>query len=309
MRWFDKRYHTFDYEMKSTFGCKVTKLSLDGGFTCPNRDGSIAKRGCIFCSEMGSGEFAGSRAVSIAEQIKEQKKLLSSKWPDAKHIAYFQNFTNTYGSLEQLERLYSEALVEKDVIGLAIATRPDCLPEDILDLLEKLSKTTYLWVELGLQTIHPQSAAFIRRGYDLKCFTNAVERLKKRNIRVVAHLILGLPRENHCDMLESVRFVTGLGIWGVKYHLLHIIRGTDLCDYYLQNPFPLLTREEYIDLVSDAIELLTPEMVVHRVTGDGPKSQLVGPKWSLDKLRVLSGIDQELKKRDSFQGCKFQFGS
>lgn len=306
MRWFDKRYHTLDHEMKTTFGRKVAKLSLDGGFTCPNRDGTLGSRGCIFCSEVGSGEFAGSRNLGIREQIEEQKRLLSHKWPGAKYIAYFQNFTNTYGSIEKLERLYREALSCPDVVGLAIATRPDCLPAETVELLADLSKATYLWVELGLQTIHPKSAVFIRRGYDLECFEAAVENLKEKRIRTAVHLIFGLPGESREEMLESADYVAGIGVWGVKIHLLHVLMDTDLHRYYLKNPFPLMSREEYTGVVCDAIEILPPDMVVHRLTGDGKKDRLVGPWWSLDKLRVLSGIDQELKKRDSFQGIKYR---
>lgn len=302
VRWNDKRYHNLDYEMKQTFGQKIIKLSLDGGFTCPNRDGLISDKGCIFCSEMGTGEFAGRRNLSITEQIAQQKQMLSTKWPSGKYIAYFQNFTNTYAPEEKLQELYLEALSATDIVGLAVATRPDCLPPKVVDLLGNLAEANYLWVELGLQTIHKSSATFIRRGYDLDCFIDAVNRLKEKNIRVVVHLILGLPGESTEDMLETVKFIGNLGVWGVKLHLLHILRGTDLYEYYRLNPFPLLSREQYISIVCDALELLPPSVVVHRVTGDGAKYLLEAPKWSLDKLRVLSGIDKELATRDSYQG-------
>jgi len=305
MEWYDKRYHTLDYELKHIFGQKVVKLSLDGGFTCPNRDGTIGTRGCIFCGEKGSGDFAGTRSVSILEQIEQQKKLLSSKWPNSKYIAYFQSYTNTYAPVDRLRDLYETALSGKDVVGLAIATRPDCLPSDVIALLEELGRKTFLWIELGLQTIHLKSAAFIRRGYDLSCFVESVERLKKRNIRIVVHLIMGLPGESTADMLDTVRFVAKLGVWGVKFHMLYIQKDTDLYDYYCSHPFNLLACDEYINIIADALELLPPEVVVHRVTGDGVKRLLAAPLWSLDKLRVLSGIDKELRERNSYQGYKW----
>jgi len=303
MKWFDKRYHTLDYELKQTFGEKVVKLSLDGGFTCPNRDGSIGTRGCIFCGEKGSGDFAGTRDVSIAEQIEQQKKLLSSKWPDGKYIAYFQSYTNTYAPIDRLRNRYEAALDCKDVVGLAIATRPDCLPDDVLTLLEEFAGKTYMWLELGLQTVHPGSAAFIRRGYDLSCFTEAVLKLKERNIRVVVHMIVGLPGESRKDILETVSFVAKLGVWGVKFHMLYIQKDTDLYEYYCSNPFKVLTLEEYVNIIVDALEILPPETVVHRVTGDGVKKLLEAPLWTLDKLRVLSEIDRVLRERNSYQGC------
>jgi len=303
--WGDKRYHTLNYEMRNTFKEKVIKLSLDGGFTCPNRDGTLGNRGCIFCGEEGSGEFASSRCLSIKEQIDEQKKLLSKKWDTGKYIAYFQNFTNTYSNYEDLKDKYYEALSQEGIVGLAIATRPDCLPEDVLDLLEELNEKTYLWVELGLQTIHERTAKFIRRGYSLEVYDKAVNELKKRNIRVVTHLIFGLPGETRDDMIESVKYVASTKTWGVKFHLLYIQRGTDLYYYYLNNPFHILTRDEYISIVVDGLEYLPPDMVVHRLTGDGKKELLYEPRWSLDKLRVLSGIDRELKDRNSYQGKKW----
>lgn len=302
--WGDKRYHTLNYELRKTFGNKVIKLSLDGSFTCPNRDGTIGHRGCIFCGEEGSGEFTSSRALSIEEQIKEQKKLLNNKWKTDRYIAYFQNFTNTYSTYEDLREKYYKALSQEGIVGLAVATRPDCLSDRILDLLEEINKKTYLWVELGLQSIHERSSNFIRRGYPLKVYDEAVEKLKKRNIRVVTHLIFGLPYESKEDILESVSYVANTNTWGVKLHMLYIQRGTDLYEYYLKNPFPILTRDEYISLVVDALELLPKDMVVHRVTGDGKKELLLEPRWTLDKLRVLSGIDRELKMRNSCQGKK-----
>lgn len=302
--WEDKRYHTLNYELKKAFGKKVIKLSLDGGFTCPNRDGTVGYRGCIFCGEEGSGEFTSSRALSIEEQINDQKKQLANKWDSDKYIAYFQNFTNTYSTYEDLRGKYHRALSQEGVVGLAIATRPDCLPDEVLDLLEEINQKTYLWVELGLQTIHDKSSRFIRRGYPLSVYHEAIEKLKERNIKVVTHLIFGLPYESREDMLESVRYVAGTNTWGVKFHMLYIQRGTDLYEYFLKHPFPILSKDEYISLVVDALELLPEDMVVHRVTGDGKKELLYEPRWTLDKLRVLSGIDKELKMRNSYQGKK-----
>ncbi len=304
--WGDKRYHTLNYELRKIFGQKVMKLSLDGGFTCPNRDGTIGDKGCIFCGEEGSGEFAGCRYLSIKEQIEEQKELLSKKWNTDKYIAYFQNFTNTYSSYDDLREKYYAAISEEGVVSLAIATRPDCLSDEVMDLLTEINEKTFLWVELGLQTIHESSAKFIRRGYPLEIYNKAVEKLKERNIKVVTHLIFGLPDESKEDILESVKYVGNTNTWGVKFHLLYIQKETDLYRYYIKKPFPIFTREEYISLVVDGLELLPVEMVVHRLTGDGKKELLYKPRWSLDKLRVLSGIDREMKIRSSYQGLKFQ---
>jgi uncharacterized protein len=240
--WKDKRYHSLDYELKNLFGTKTIKLSLDGGFTCPNRDGTVGNRGCIFCGEEGSGEFAGKRCLSISEQIGNQKEFLSKKWPEGKYIAYFQNFTNTYSTCEDLRQKYEEAISLDDVSGLSIATRPDCLSLDILDLLEEFNRKTFLWVELGLQTIHEDTAKFIRRGYDLSVYENAVRELKKRNIRVVTHLIFGLPKESTKDILDSVKYVAKTNTWGIKFHLLYIQKGTDLYEYYKKKSFSYLVE-------------------------------------------------------------------
>lgn len=297
-----KRYNTLNEELKREFGNKVMKLSLDGGFTCPNRDGTVGTRGCIFCGDEGSGEFAGTRTVSIEEQVEEQKKLLSKKWDTDKYIIYFQNFTNTYGPIEKLKSLYYKAIDIQGVVGLAIATRPDCLDENVLDLLSEINNKTYLWVELGLQTIHEESASFIRRGYPLKVYDKAIYELKRRNIKVVTHVILGLPGENKEEILDTVRYVASTNTWGIKLHSLYIQRDTDLYDFYVKKPFSLMNREQYVSLVVDVLELLPKDMVIHRVTGDGKRELLHEPKWSLDKLKVLSMIDKELKLRDSYQG-------
>lgn len=301
-----KRYNTLNNELHRVFGEKIMKLSLDGGFTCPNRDGKVGIKGCIFCGEEGSGEFAGSRFVSIREQIEEQIQLLSRKWKANKYIAYFQNFTSTYAPVARLEKLYNEALEVENVVGIAIATRPDCLDEDVLNLLENLDKITFLWVELGLQTIHKKSSSFIRRGYSIEVYDKAIEELKKRNIRVVTHLIIGLPYETRDDILQSVKYVAEKNTWGIKLHSLYIQRGTDLYDYYLNDPFPIISMDEYVCLITDALELLPKDMVIHRLTGDGKKELLYEPKWSGDKSKVLTSIDKELKNRKSSQGMRVE---
>lgn len=298
----DKRYNTLNKVLRKEFGGKVMKLSLDGGFTCPNRDGTVGSKGCIFCSDEGSGEFAGSRLVSLEEQVKQQKKLLSKKWKSDKYIVYFQNFTSTYKSVDELRKLYYEAINIEGVVGLAIATRPDCLDEDILDLLSELNEKTYLWIELGLQTIHEESTKFIRRGYPLEIYDKAIKDLKSRNIKVVTHIILGLPNEFNEDILETVKYVSKTNTWGIKIHSLYIQKQTDLYDSYIKDPFYIRAMEEYVSLVADSIELLEKNMVVHRVTGDGKRSLLHEPRWSTNKLKVITSIDQELKKRDSYQG-------
>lgn len=304
MRWDDKRYRSFSYEMKKIFGSKIIKLSLDGGFTCPNRDGTLSREGCIFCGEEGSGEFAASRLLDIKSQISSQKDIMSKKWSSGEYISYFQNFTNTYSTYDDLKEKYNAAISEEGIVGLAIATRPDCLSEDVLDLLEEMNKKTFLWVELGLQTINDKTADFIRRGYSLDCYDEAIKQLSKRNIKVVTHLIFGLPSETREDYIESVKYIANTNTWGVKFHLLYIQKGTDIYEYYKENPFEIQSMDEYISLVTDSIELLPKDMVIHRLTGDGKRSLLVEPLWSLDKLRVLSGIDQELKRRNSYQGIK-----
>ena len=300
----DKRYNTLNNELRKEFGEKVMKLSLDGGFTCPNRDGTVGNKGCIFCSDVGSGEFAGSRFISIKEQAEQQKNLLSRKWKSDKYIIYFQNFTNTYKSVDELRKLYYEAINIEGVVGLAIATRPDCLDEDILDLLAELNKKTYLWIELGLQSIHEKSSEFIRRAYPLSTYDNAIKSLKSKGIRVVTHMIIGLPNETNDDILETIKYISNTNTWGIKLHSLYIQRDTDLYDYYINNPFKIRSMEEYIEILSDSLELLPKDMIVHRVTGDGKRSLLHEPKWSMNKLKVLTGIDKELKIRNSNQGDK-----
>lgn len=304
MNWNNKRYHNLDYELKKVFGEKTIKLSINGGFTCPNRDGTVGERGCIFCSEKGSGDFAGNADSSISKQIDEQIDYLSKKWKSESYIAYFQSYTNTYDTVQNLEKKYLEALSCKNIKGLAIATRPDCINDDIARLLSELSKKTYLWLELGLQTIHESTAKDIRRGYSLNVFDEAVELLNKYNIKTVVHLILGLPKESKEQMLESIKYIADKKIWGVKLHLLHVLKNTDLESLYQETRFKILSQEEYVNLICDCIELLPEDIVIHRITGDGKRSELVSPLWSLNKKQVLNDIDSELLRRSTYQGSR-----
>lgn len=294
-----KRYRTFDHEMKRRFGSKVIKLSVDGGFSCPNRQGST---GCIFCSESGSGEFAGdptSSGCSISHQIEYQKGLLSAKWSVNKFIAYFQNYTNTYASIDVLKKKYDEALA-CNAMGLAIATRPDCLPDDVLDLLE--SYDCPLWVELGLQTIN--CGKQINRGYDNSVYVDAAKRLRQRNIEFVTHIIFGLPWETKEQMLQTVQFAADNGTNGVKMHMLYIDKTAPLAQYYQETNFHVLSLEEYVDIVCEAIAILPESITVHRITGDGKKENLIAPRWTLNKRNVLNTIDKRLAEYNYVQGCK-----
>lgn len=299
----DKRYNSLNFELKRQFSQKIVKLSLDGGFTCPTRDGYLDTRGCIFCSQKGSGEFT-KFDIDIQKQIQNQTELLSNKWQDCKYIAYFQNFTGTYASKEYLFELYQNALSNKDVVGLAIATRPDCLNEDVLEVLDYFNKRTYLFIELGLQSIHKDTADFIRRGYDLKIFENSLQKLNSLNIKTVVHTIIGLPTEDKNKMLETYRYLNEKNIWGLKISQLNILKNTDLAKYYEENPFYLMNKDEYIDFVCDIIEIIKSDIVIHRLTGDGAKDELIAPKWILNKRYVLNGIDRVLKERNTYQGYK-----
>lgn len=291
-------YYSLNQYLKDTFGEKVYKIALDGGFTCPNRDGTIGMGGCIFCSGAGSGEFAQSRKLSIREQLDKGRELLSKKIRGGKYIAYFQAFTNTYGPLEQLRELYEEAMEPEDIVALSIATRPDCLPQEVVELLSELNRIKPVWVELGLQTIHEKTASYIRRGYSLHVYEDAVQRLKAAGLTVITHVILGLPFETEQQMKQTVSYVGKSGADGIKLQLLHVIRGTDLEREYLEGKFEVLSMEAYVKLVVDCLELLPPGMVVHRLTGDGDKKSLVAPMWSADKKRVLGLLQAEIKKRE-----------
>ncbi|MBU1538046.1 TIGR01212 family radical SAM protein [Myxococcota bacterium] len=300
--WSHKRFHTLSHFFREKFGSKVIKLALDGGFTCPNRDGTVGEGGCIFCSERGSGDFAGSRENSITKQLTNQISLVAPKWPKASYLAYFQNFSGTYAPVSVLRSLHEEALAFPGVMGIAIATRPDALPPPMIDYLRELNGRTFVWVELGLQTIHPASATFFRRGYDLRCFETAVNSLHRAGIHTVVHTIAGIPGETPDDLFETMQYCGDMGIWGIKIHSLYILEGTDLGEYYTATPFPLLSRDGYIDLVARCLERLPPEMVIHRITGDGPRDSLLAPQWPRDKRSVLNGLDRLLSQRNTYQG-------
>ncbi len=302
MKWGDKRYCSLNYFLRQKFGCKVFKISLDAGFSCPNRDGTISKGGCVFCSERGSGDFAGNRQFSIKQQFKSIKEVMSKKWKEGKYIAYFQAYTNTYAHVDVLREKYEEAINEEGVVALAIATRPDCLEENVLNLLEEFSKRVYLWVELGLQTSNEDTAKKINRGYNLGAFEKAVENLRKRNIDVVTHIIFGLPGETKSDMLNTVNYVAKQDVQGVKFHLLHLMKNTPLVEFYDKGELKFLSQEEYIDIICSSISIIPQNMVIHRLTGDAPRSLLIGPQWSLKKWEILNAIDSELEKRGIYQG-------
>ena len=288
-------YYSLNQYMKDTFGCKVYRIAINGGFTCPNRDGSIGTGGCLFCSEGGSGDFAQDPGLSITEQIEKGKERVSAKIQNGKYIAYFQAFTNTYAPVERLRKLYTEALDHPDIVALSIATRPDCLPDDVLDLLKELNQVKPIWVELGLQTIHERTAGYIRRGYPLSVYDKAVEELKKRGIEVITHVILGLPGETKQDMAETVRYVVDGGIKGIKLQLLHVLKGTDLEREYLEGRVNVMSEDEYIALVTDLIKMIPSDIVIHRMTGDGAKKDLIAPLWSADKKHVLNRLKQYLQ--------------
>ena len=302
MRWLDKPYHSLDYEMKRQFGCKVYRLALDGGCSCPNRDGKIGYGGCIFCSAGGSGDFAADRRLSVTQQILAQEEKIREKRPVDSFIAYFQAYTGTYAPTEHLRSIFTEAVSRPEVKVLSVATRPDCLPPDVLDLLAQLAEQKPVWVELGLQTIHEDTARFIRRGYPLEVFEKAVSDLRSIGIDVIVHLILGLPGEDAGRVLQSVRYLNGCDIQGVKLQLLHILSGTDLAEYWRAHPFPVMTQEEYTLLLIDCLEHLRGDIVIHRLTGDGPSDLLIAPDWSRNKRSVLNGIHSAMKTRGAWQG-------
>ena len=308
---------TLNKYLRERFGQKVYKLALDGGFTCPNRDGTLGTKGCIFCSAGGSGDFAEDRNLSITQQIENGKRRVVAKMPKNKegtnkyltnnkvtnketnidtnkYIAYFQAFTNTYGPVERLKTLYTEAINHPDIVAVSIGTRPDCLPDEVLDLLDELNHIKPIWIELGLQTIHQKTANYIRRGYPLSVYDKAVQDLLSRNIEVITHVILGLPGESKEDMLETVKYVGESGVHGIKLQLLHVLKDTDLARDYAAGLFECMTQEEYINLVSDCLDMLPDDIIIHRLTGDGPKRTLIAPEWSKDKKKVLNALNQKL---------------
>lgn len=298
----EKRYYSLDRYLKQSLGEKTYKLSLNGGFTCPNRDGTIDTRGCIFCSAGGSGDFASDPLCSIHEQIIQGKNRISRKYTGHSFIAYFQAYTNTYGNIDSLRKLFLETAAEPDIKILSIATRPDCLDAPVLSLLQEINLVKPIWIELGLQTMHDTSAAFIRRGYALSIFEQAVSALRALDISVIVHVILGLPGESKDDMLQTISYLNTQDIMGIKLQLLHVLRGTDLADYYRAHPDFILTREQYLDIITSCIARLRPDIVIHRLTGDGPKELLLAPLYSADKRGILNSIQKRLKDHDIWQG-------
>ena len=301
-----ERYNTLNNYYKSIFGKKTVRLSVDGGFTCPNRDGKISESGCIFCSEKGSGDFAGSRCVSITKQLESQMILLNKKWPDALYIAYFQAFTNTYAPIEKLRSVYYEALENESISGISIATRPDCLDDDCIELLKEISEKKYLSVELGLQTSNSDSARLINRGYDNEVFEQAVKKLSALNVDIVVHVIIGLPYETEEDVINTIKYINRFPVKGVKLHLLHVIKNTPLAQMYYSSYFSVLSLEDYTDIVVNAISHLRKDIVVFRLTGDGPRDLLIAPLWSRDKKKVLNTINHKLRVRNITQGQSLQ---
>ena len=300
--WNGKPYRSLDYMLRERFGEKVYKVTLNGGMSCPNRDGTLGTRGCIFCSEGGSGDFAADVSLSVTEQIESQIALLSGKRPIQKYIAYFQAYTNTYAPVEYLRKIFKEAMSHPRIVALSVGTRPDCLGEEVLDLLEELNRIKPVWIELGLQTIHEKTAQYIRRGYRLSCFDQALENLRKRNIEVIVHTILGLPGESREEILETMRYLNKKDIQGIKLQLLHVLKGTDLAYDYLAGRFQVYEREEYLDLLIECLENLDPEIVIHRITGDGPKDLLIAPLWASRKREVLNLLHHQMKEQNSYQG-------
>jgi radical SAM protein (TIGR01212 family) len=301
-----KRYYTWNRHLRNEFGMKIFKVALDAGFDCPNRDGTVAFGGCTFCSVAGSGDFAGDRVDSIVDQFEERKNKMHQKWKDAKYMAYFQAYTNTHAPLSVIKEKFEAALAIDGVVGLSIATRPDCLPDDVVEYLAELNERTYLWVELGLQTVHERTANLINRAHDFSCYLEGVQKLRNHGIRVCTHIINGLPLEDNEMMLETVREVAKLDVQGIKIHLLHLLKGTPMIKQYEKGLVEFMDKDQYIQLVVDQLELLPPEMVIHRITGDGPINLMIGPMWSVNKWDVLNGIDAELERRGSWQGKYFK---
>ena len=300
----NKRYYTLNCYYKNKYNAKVCKISLNANFSCPNKDGKVGYGGCIFCSKLGSGDFAGDVTLDLVSQFNQVKEVMNKKWPDTKYIGYFQANTNTYADVDTLKHYYETILKLDNVVGLNIATRPDAISDEVMDYLEELNKQTDLTIELGLQSIHEKTLKYINRGHNLNCFVNCFNELKKRNIKVVVHIINGLPYETKEMMIETVKFLNNLKIDGIKIHMLHVIDNTKLKDLYLEEKFHILTKEEYIDIVINQLEYLDEDVVIHRITGDPDIKDLVEPKWLVKKFCVLNDIDKEMVKRDTYQGIK-----
>lgn len=301
------RYFTLDYYYKQKYNSKVFKVALNGNFTCPNRDGTLSSEGCIFCSESGSGDFAGDKELPLSQQFNQIKDILLNKWPKAKYIPYFQANTNTYGPINKIRELFDEAItLDKDIVSIAIATRPDCINDEVLLYLSELNKRKPVTIELGLQTIHNQTAKIINRGYNLEVFKDCVERLNKYNIEIVVHIINGLPFETKEMMLETIKYLNTLNIQGIKIHSLFILQNTKLAQMYKDKQFEILSLDEYVDITVDQLSILRDDIVIHRINGDAPKNLLIEPKWSIKKLVVMNEIDKLMKQKNLYQGCKYK---
>lgn len=298
-----KPYRLFSAHLKELFGCRVHKISVDAGFGCPNRGGARERPGCIFCAPGGSGAVGIDRRLGVAEQLEQGREVMTRKYRAGKFLAYFQPFSNTFAPPDELRRLYDQALAVPDVVGLAVGTRPDCLGEEILDLLADYHRRTYFWLELGLQSRHDRTLARLRRGHDYAGFLAAYRGAKARGLRVCVHIILGLPGESRDDLLATVDALAGLQVDGIKLHLLHVLEGTELGEMYRRGEVGVLERDAYVSLVADVVERLPPSTLIHRLTGDGPRQALLAPLWSLAKWEVLNAIDAELARRGSVQGC------
>lgn len=303
--WNGKPYRSLDYMLRERFGEKVYKVTLNGGMSCPNRDGTLGNRGCIFCSAGGSGDFAADASLSVTEQIDSQIALLSQKRPIQKYIAYFQAYTNTYAPVSYLREIYEEALLHPGIVAMSVGTRPDCLGRDVLKLLEEMNAVKPVWVELGLQTVHEKTARYIRRGYELPCFEEAVENLRRIGIEVIVHTILGFPGESRRDILETMEYLNHKDIQGIKLQLLHVLKGTDLAYDYSAGKFKVYERDEYLDIVTECLEHLRPDIVIHRITGDGPKELLLAPLWAGRKREVFNMLHHRMKEKESYQGKQY----
>ena len=302
----NKRYYTLDYFYKHKFGCKVFKVSLDAGFTCPNKDGTVGVGGCIYCSKSGSAEYAGNKKDDLVTQFEKIKNMMHKKWPNAKYIGYFQANTNTYAPVNILKEKYEKILSLDGVVGLSIGTRCDAISDECLDYLSELNNKTFLTIELGLQTIHEKTSILINRCHTLECFEKMVNKLRSKNINVVVHIINGLPYETHDMMIDTVKYLSGLDIQGIKIHALSILKGTVLEKMYNEKHFKIMSRSDYINTVCDQLEYLRNDIVVHRITGDPKVEDLVEPDWLIKKVTIINDIDKEMKKRDSYQGIKIK---
>lgn len=300
------KYYTLNYYLGQRFNRKVFKVALNGNFSCPNRDGKISYNGCLYCSEKGSGDFAGDVESTLKDQFNEVRENIHKKWPDAAYIAYFQANTNTYGTLDKIKSLFEEAItLHEDIVAISIATRPDCLADDVIEYLGELNTRIPLWVELGLQTIHDKTSKSINRGHDLECFTAAVSKLREKNIEIITHIINGLPGETKQMMLETLDYINKIDIQGLKIHSLFLLENTILGEMYLRKPWELLTLEQYVDITTEQIAILKPNIVLHRINGDAPRQLLIAPKWTTKKFVIMNEIDKLMKERNYYQGCKY----